>query len=138
MQVNLSSNRLCGIWDDYDGRGEKGTYNAEGIKAIADALCATASLTKILVGGNQLGDEGTTILCDALRESTISKVEELDLRANQISPDGATAVAALCAVRSSLTRVDVSYNSMKDEGVKLLRDAVSGREGFELMDDDNE
>ena len=41
-------------------------------------------------------------------------------------------------VRASLTRLTVSDNSMRDEGVKLLRDAVSGREGFELMDDDND
>ena len=47
MQVNLSDNRICGIWNEYDGRGVQGTYNAEGIKAIADALCVTASLTEV-------------------------------------------------------------------------------------------
>ena len=44
-------------------------------------------------------------MCDALRESTVSKVEELDLSANSISPVGAKAVAALCAVRGALTEV---------------------------------
>ena len=100
---------------------------------LAPAL-VRSSLTKILVGENGLGDEGTTILCDALRESTVSKVEELNLNYNGIGPGGAKAIAALCAVRPSLTRVDVSWNSMKAEGVKLLRDAVSGREGFVLVD----
>ena len=41
----------------------------EGAAVLAPAIAVCASLTKMLVGGNQLGDEGTTILCDALRES---------------------------------------------------------------------
>ena len=72
---------------------------------LAGLLPAMASLTKILVRGNELGDEGASILCDALRESTVSKVEELDLRSNQIGPNGAKAIAALCAVRASLTKI---------------------------------
>ena len=35
---------------------------------LAGLLPVIASLTKILVGHNRLGDEGATILCDALRE----------------------------------------------------------------------
>ena len=99
-QLDLSENQLCGL--DSIGRG---TYTAEGITAIADALKVTASVTKILVRENRLRDEGTTILCDALRESTVSKVQELDLAHNGIGPDGAKAVAALCAVCASLTSV---------------------------------
>ena len=46
--LNLSSNALCGVWYEY-GK-QKGTYTAEGIKAIADALRVSGwkgSLTKI-------------------------------------------------------------------------------------------
>ena len=35
-------------------------------------------------------------------------------------------------VSASLTRLDVSDNKMGDGGVKLLRDALSERQGFEL------
>ena len=76
-----------------------------GVQAIADALRVSASVTKILVDGNRLRDEGTIILCDALRESTVSKVEELSLYNNEIGPDGAKAIAALCTVCASLTQV---------------------------------
>ena len=64
-------------------------------------------VTKILVSFNQLGDGGATILCDALRESTVTKVQvqELDLRGNDIGPDGAKAVAAMAAVVASVTEV---------------------------------
>ena len=63
------------------------------------------SLTKILVRGNELGDEGATILCDALRKSTVTKVQELDLSVNRIGPEGAKAVAAMAAVVASLTKI---------------------------------
>ena len=48
MQLGLSNNRLCGIWLEYGTYGKQmGTYTAEGIIAIAEALKVTASLTKI-------------------------------------------------------------------------------------------
>ena len=43
--INLSGNQLCGIWTDW--RGQHGTYTAEGITAIADALRVNGALTKI-------------------------------------------------------------------------------------------
>ena len=58
-----------------------------------------------MVGGNDLGDAGATILCEALRESKVTKVQELDLSENDISLDGAKAVAAMAAVVASLTSV---------------------------------
>ena len=42
MQLDLSNNQLCGI----NSRGQ-GTYTAEGITAIAEALKVTGSLTKV-------------------------------------------------------------------------------------------
>ena len=46
LQLNLSANRLCGVWDewDYDMEDEvqkvfrRGTYTLDGIQALADAL----------------------------------------------------------------------------------------------------
>ena len=61
---------------------------------------------------NIIKDEGTIILCDALRGSTVSKVQELGLSSNGISPDGAKAVAALCAAMASLTSIGLSSNHL--------------------------
>ena len=80
-------------------------FGPKGAAALASAIAGMASVTKILVGGNKLGDEGTIILCDALRVSTVSKVQELGLSSNDIGPDGAKAVAALFAAMASLTSV---------------------------------
>ena len=127
-QLNLSFNRLCGV----DSFG-KGTYTVACITAIAYALKVTPSVTKILVSRNSLGDKGATILCEALRESKVTKVQELDLSGNRIGPDGAKAEAAMAAVVASLTWLDVSLNSLGQEGEAVLRNAVEGRSGFELL-----
>ena len=72
---------------------------------LAGVIKFNASVTKVLVGGNKLGDAGATILCDALRESKVTKVQELDLSKNNINLDGAKAVVAMAAVVASLTSV---------------------------------
>ena len=72
---------------------------------LASDLSVSTSVTKILVGDNRLRDEGTIILCDALRESKVTKVQELDLSENSIGPEGAKAVAAMAGVIASLTSV---------------------------------
>ena len=43
-QIDLSDNRLCGVWVQYGFL--QGTYSAEGIEAIADAL-VRGSLTSV-------------------------------------------------------------------------------------------
>jgi hypothetical protein len=99
---------------------------------LAPAIAVCASVTKILVRSNKLGDEGTIILCDALRQSTVSKVHELDLSGNSIGPDGAKAIAALCADMASITSLSLGDNNLGAEGEALVRKAVEGRSGFEL------
>ena len=56
-QLNLSYNQLCGL-NPYGS----GTYTAEGITAIADALKVTPSLTRLDVRDNSLGEEGEAAL----------------------------------------------------------------------------
>lgn len=100
---------------------------------LAPEISVMPSLTKILVSSNQLGDKGATILCDALRESKVTQVQELDLSNNHIGPEGAKGVAAMAAVVASLTRLDVQHNLLLEKDKAVLRTAVEGRSGFELM-----
>ena len=99
---------------------------------MAPAIAVSPSLTKLLVDDNELGDAGATILCDALRESTVTKVQELDLSDNNIGPEGAKAVAAMAAVVASMMRLDVRRNHLGKEGEAALQKSVEGRSGIEL------
>ena len=99
--MNLSGNVLCGI----DRWGE-GVYNADGIKAIADSIAVTASLTKISLAKNNLGEEGTKIICEAMKGNTT--ITELDLSgwghtSNIGGAPGAKCVADMLRVTASLT-----------------------------------
>ena len=62
--LDLSGNALCGI------KYGRGTYTAEGIKAIADALRVSASMTHLDVRVNSMGEEGKTVLRKAIEGRT--------------------------------------------------------------------
>ena len=57
------------------------------------------------MGSNTLEDKGTIAVCNALKDSKISKLEELVLSYNDIMVNGAKSVAAMLAVRASLTNL---------------------------------
>ena len=68
-QINLAGNRLCGVCTDSIGRVQ-GTYTTKGIKAIADSIAVSPSLTSINLERNMLGLQGAKALAPALRDST--------------------------------------------------------------------
>ena len=47
--------------------------------------------------------------------------------------DGAKAVAELVSVTASMTRLDVRWSSLGEEGEAALRKVIGGRSGFELL-----
>jgi hypothetical protein len=67
LQLDLSKNELCGI----DKRGH-GTYTAEGITAIADALRVNGGLTVTNLLGNQLDAESAKMLAEVAKQKGIS------------------------------------------------------------------
>ena len=80
------------------------------------------------------GDEGATILCDALRENKMANVQELSLQNNNIGPVGAIAIAKLCSVSASMTRLDVRYAPcLGEEDRAALHKAIGDRSEFELL-----
>ena len=122
VQVDLSNNELCGI-----GRFGGGTYNADGIKAIAQAISVTASLTKISLAKNNLGEEGTKIICEAMKGNTT--ITELDLSgwghtSNIGGAPGAKCVADMLRVTASLTSINLFANNLGPEGARALAPAI--------------
>ena len=53
--------------------------------------------------------------------------------AEEQSFDAGKALAKALEVNAVLTKLNVEYNRMGNEGEKALRDAAKGREGFELI-----
>ena len=72
--------------------------------------------------------------CEALLSTLTNEahVEELILAQNSLAVEAARSVAAYVRVSGSLTKLDVSYNSLGEEGEEALQKAVKGRDGFSL------
>ena len=110
----MSVNQLCGV-----DRWGRGTYTSEGIKAIADALGVSGSLTSLDVSLNSIiGDAAqqlaSTVLSKPtfenfcgipLRELRENNLDTLNLNWKGIGVPGALVLADLLRVNASLTQV---------------------------------
>ena len=57
---------------------------------------------------------------------------QVNLRANELGPEGAKALGPAIAVSSSLTAVDLRLNFLGSQAEQLLRDCVKDRPNFDL------
>ena len=148
MQLNLSDNILCGV----NWRTGEGTYTAEGITAIAEALKVTASVTSVDLSNNQLGPmgakalvdggafnasvteckldgnylgvEGWTIVFNTLRDSPASKITTWGLAGEHLGPEIAKPLAEYISVTASLTSLSLGQNELGDEGATVIARAL--------------
>merc|ERR1711936_1504906 len=74
------------------------------------------SLTECDLCLNQLGDEGAQLVATALKESTTSKLQKLDMGNNHIGPTGTAALAAYVAASATLTELDLTGNELTSQG----------------------
>ena len=133
-QLNLSNNRLCGVWTE-DGN-QHGNYNAEGINAIADALRVNGALTKMSLAGNQLEEEGTKAICEALEQNKTLKELDIsgDFDASNIGGSaGAKHVTKMLGVNGSLTSVELGGNNLGGEGWGAIFAAICGNKDSKIM-----
>jgi len=101
-----------------------------GAEAIAAMLRTNHSLTELDLYGNKIGDAGAEAIAAMLR--TNRSVTSLNLGSNKIGDAGAEAIAAMLRTNRSLTYLSLEDNKIGDAGEKAVREAVEGREGFEL------
>jgi NLR family CARD domain-containing protein 3 len=107
FQLDISNNQLCGL--NEDGRG---TYTAEGITAIANALRVNGGLMSL--------DLSTNALCG------------VTFMGGTYTAEGITAIAHALRVNGALTECDLIGNYMGEEGKASIRNAVQGKDGFKL------
>jgi len=110
--LDLSNNSLCGV------NVYRGTYTAEGITAIADALRVNGALTSVKLWGNMLGDEGWGAIFAAICGNKDSKIVSMDGSSENIGPAGLMLIAKALhsSVTGALTSVDLSENHLTNRG----------------------
>ena len=96
-QIDLSRNALCGL-DEY----RTGSYTAEGIMAIADAMGVSYSLNSIDVGYNGIDQAAALELLAAMKEKAMVSI---GMAGCKLGVEGAKAFAEMAAVSRSLTQV---------------------------------
>jgi len=99
---------------------------------VAEILKSNTSVTAVGLGDNkEIGDEGAKALAGAFKVN--AKVKELSLDGCGIGEDGAAALAETLRSNTSLTFLNLQRNDgIGEQGKRLLRDAVAGRQGFAL------
>jgi hypothetical protein len=110
--LDLSNNLLCGV-TLFGG----GTYTAEGITAIAEALCVNGGLTSINLSDNQLCGVWT----------------DYSGQHGTYTSEGVTAIADAMRLNGALTECNLNYNPcICEDGEALIRKAIQGKAGFKL------
>ena len=122
-----------------------GTYDAIGIKAIADALSVSSSMNKLNVLSNSIGNEGYEILTKVAEAKGIGTLiglkegmTELDLSGKELQPIDAKLIAwelTTGFVSSSMTSLNLADNALcgvkygsgtyDATGIKAIADALS-------------
>ena len=92
----------------------------DGVTALAGAIDALASLEKLFLSFNNIGDKGVKALVDACASGALPALQTLALAVNYIGDAGLTALADACASGTSLKVLDLRLNHIGDNGMKAL------------------
>ncbi|KAJ6898848.1 hypothetical protein NC652_025381 [Populus alba x Populus x berolinensis] len=90
-------------------------FGVEAGVALSKALSKYAGLTEVYLSYLNLEDEGAMAIARALKESAAS-LEVLDMAGNDITAEAAPIVAACIAEKQHLTKLNLAENELKDEG----------------------
>ena len=143
--MDLSSNSIGGYYENGRGYG-KVIATPEGPKAIADALRVCASVTHVDVRGNSIAGEGASSLSAAvlgntmievfnempIKEMRANSLTELDLHGEGIGVEGGMVLAGLLPAMASVTELNLYQNSIKDEGVTAICEALQSNKETKL------
>ena len=118
-----------------------GTYTAEGITAIADALRVNGSLTVTNLLKNQLDAESAKMLAEVAKQKGISLCgiqrdqTAADFSDKNLQPPDAILLASdlsQAIVTGGLTALDLSFNSLEDEGIRAVCKAIQSKKETKL------
>ena len=132
--IDLSSSNLTNYGED-----------KMGIKELAAALGANGALTRVDVRHNNIAGDGAAQLAAAvlgnlkiemfneipIKAMRANSLMELDLNGEGVGIAGVMVVAGLIPVMGALTRVDVRFNNLSEQGKEVLN--AVGRKGLQLI-----
>ncbi|KAJ9171958.1 hypothetical protein P3X46_015252 [Hevea brasiliensis] len=103
-------------------------FGVEAGVALSRSIVSFADLTEIYLSYLNLEDKGTEALANALKESAPS-LEVLEMAGNDITANGASSLASCIAAKQFLRKLNLSENELKDEGAILIAKAIESGHG---------
>ncbi|XP_068113546.1 NACHT, LRR and PYD domains-containing protein 14-like isoform X1 [Hyperolius riggenbachi] len=104
-------------------RLHESNITSDSCEDLKSVLLKNHTLTVLDLTDNNLQDSGMKILCEALRDPTCT-LQELNLQHTDLSPDACQDIGSVITVNRSLHHLDLTWNSIKDSGVKVLCEAL--------------
>ncbi|KAA1472470.1 RNI-like protein [Dentipellis sp. KUC8613] len=106
---------------------DRGWAGANGARSVIETITGRRFVTRLLLGHNQLGDDGCEVLCDFLcsEEGQKYRVEEISLNSNDIGDRGLRALARYLRGNTSLRDLFLQNNCFTaDPDIILLFSAA--------------
>ncbi|KAJ9188135.1 hypothetical protein P3X46_003525 [Hevea brasiliensis] len=103
-------------------------FGVEAGLALSKSLVAFGDLTEVYLSYLNLEDDGAEALANALKESAPS-LEVLEMAGNDITAKGASSLADCIAAKQFLSKLNLSENELKDEGAILIAKAIESGHG---------
>ncbi|XP_072463815.1 NACHT, LRR and PYD domains-containing protein 14-like isoform X2 [Notamacropus eugenii] len=94
-----------------------------GCQDLSAALLSNKNLTHLDLGENELGDEGVKLLCAALRQPQCN-LQALDILVCFLTEACCRDLSDMLILNQNLRSLNLGHNALKDEGVKLLCEAL--------------
>ena len=116
---------------------KKNEIGLQGIKALEDCLSLSKTIKELNLSGNNIGDEGVTIVIKALSNKKKQSLHVLSLSNNRISSAGCKKICEFIAVCSPLEEIQLSNNDIDNEGAKKLIQVLKNKKKFSNIDIDN-
>ncbi|TFY70950.1 hypothetical protein EVG20_g2056 [Dentipellis fragilis] len=108
---------------------DRGWAGANGARSVIETITGRRFVTRLLLGHNQLGDDGCEVLCDFLcsEEGQKYRIEEISLNSNDIGDRGLRALARYLLGNTSLRDLFLQNNcfTADPEIISLFSAAVS-------------
>ena len=117
---------------ELDERGlvvQKGSYSAEGINAISEAIAVSCSLNSIDVSYNRIDQASALKLLAAMKGK---EMVSIGMAHCELGVKGAKIVAEMASVSHSLTAADLRFNELNADAKQIVHEIVEGRYGFDL------
>jgi hypothetical protein len=136
-RLDVSGNRLCGVFIDGGGR-KQGTCDATGLIALAKSI---SNLKELNISGNMLKAEGAKVLVPAIEAS--GSLSSVNLLKNKIGDEQMQSLikikkekgmASLCGLHQGQTEADFSNQGLGAEDAKLIASDIQDMGSLSKLD----